>query len=272
LNKYPNLLARIATALIGAVVIVFSIVYSYWSFGVVFFIIMVFTLREFLVLLRFSRSLTIWLLICAFISYAIVFGLVVGFVALEMLVFLPILVFISLLWHLYPKEQDVLRNMALSVLAFAYIMLPIGLMPFIGFLTGTYEPFLVVGLLLIIWGTDTGGYFVGITFGRHKLFERISPKKSWEGLIGGSILSMTVMGVYGHYVGILAIWEWVSVALVVSLSGVLGDLVESLIKRETDIKDSGNSLPGHGGFLDRFDSLLFAIPFYLLMLSLFLIG
>lgn len=115
-------------------------------------------------------------------------------------------------------------------------------------------------------GNDTGAYLSGSLFGKHKLFPRISPKKSWEGSIGGGILVLIIAGVIGYYANsgnnthLLSMPEWIGLGLVVVIFGTWGDLVESLLKRTIGIKDSGNILPGHGGILDRFDSSLLAIP------------
>lgn len=123
---------------------------------------------------------------------------------------------------------------------------------------------------MFIWLSDTGAYCVGSLIGKHRLFERISPKKSWEGSIGGGIVSLASAFVFAQYFFFLNVWQWMGLALVVVIFGTWGDLTESLLKRQLGIKDSGNILPGHGGMLDRFDSALMAIPavvVYLMLLS-----
>src|SRR5690606_21018208 len=112
--------------------------------------------------------------------------------------------------------------------------------------------------MFILWGNDTGAYLIGKFFGRHRLFERISPNKTWEGFVGGALLAVAVSLILAHYLPVLPSWQWVGIALVVSLFGTFGDLVESMLKRSHHVKDSGAVLPGHGGLLDRFDGLLFA--------------
>ena len=126
-----------------------------------------------------------------------------------------------------------------------------------------------MGLLLIIWASDTGAYFAGSAFGRTKLFERISPKKTWEGLIGGALVAGGFAIGLSRYYSDLNTIEWLSGAAIVVVAGNYGDLVESLFKRSMSIKDSGNSIPGHGGFLDRFDSLILSVPFIVVFLKLF---
>ena len=119
------------------------------------------------------------------------------------------------------------------------------------------------------WANDVGAYFTGILFGRTKLFERISPKKSWEGSIGGATTSIITSLVISQYFPGLNSIEWIGVSVIVVIAGTYGDLVESHFKRSIQIKDSGSIIPGHGGFLDRFDSLLIAVPFVVVFLKLF---
>lgn len=122
----------------------------------------------------------------------------------------------------------------------------------------------------MLWTNDTGAYLAGRFFGKHKLFERISPKKTWEGSIGGGILTIGVAFILSVYFTNLDQTNWIVLAILVAVFGGLGDLVESMLKRSLNIKDSGNLLPGHGGILDRFDGLLLSIPFiysYLYLIS-----
>ena len=131
---------------------------------------------------------------------------------------------------------------------------------------------LVLAVFIFLWTNDTGAYCTGSLFGRHKLFPRVSPGKSWEGSIGGGVLCLAVSQLLSLWLPELTRWEWMGFALTVVLFGTWGDLVESLFKRQLGIKDSGNILPGHGGMLDRFDSSLMAIPAvitYLLFLSIY---
>ena len=118
----------------------------------------------------------------------------------------------------------------------------------------------MIGMLCIIWASDSFAYLTGKAFGKHKLFERISPKKSWEGSIGGAIFSIASSFVFAHFFPFMSTWQWAGLVVTVVIFGTWGDLTESLMKRQLGIKDSGNILPGHGGMLDRFDSALMAIP------------
>jgi phosphatidate cytidylyltransferase len=135
-----------------------------------------------------------------------------------------------------------------------------------------YSPVVPVTLFIFLWCNDVGAYCTGCTIGKHKLFERISPKKTWEGSIGGAVLTMIAAfllhGFLPDWYSFMPVWAWIGMALVVVVFGTWGDLIESLMKREMGIKDSGKILPGHGGMLDRFDSALLAIPATVVYLSL----
>jgi phosphatidate cytidylyltransferase len=129
-----------------------------------------------------------------------------------------------------------------------------------------YRPLLTI--FILIWVSDTMAYVCGRLFGKHKLWERISPKKTWEGFIGGFIFTVATGGMIANWIlynkyNYHEEIKWICVAAVISVTGMLGDLVESLFKRSINVKDSGNILPGHGGILDRFDALLLATPFAL---------
>ncbi len=160
-------------------------------------------------------------------------------------------------------------NIALFYLGITYVALPFALMNVVVHYHGWYSYEILLGLMLIIWASDTGAYFTGIRFGKRKLFERHSPKKSWEGAIGGAITAVSFAVLISRYSTGLNVWQWVTVSLIVVIAGTYGDLVESMFKRSMQIKDSGSVIPGHGGFLDRFDSLILAIPFVVVFLKLF---
>ena len=156
-----------------------------------------------------------------------------------------------------------------------YVALPFALLSVLAFHRNTvmsdsspisFNAILPLSVFIFNWSNDTGAYCTGMLFGRHRLFERISPKKSWEGSIGGGIISILVSLVMAHSFPFLSVLQWIGFALVVVVFGTWGDLVESLLKRQLGIKDSGNILPGHGGMLDRFDSTLLAVPAVVLYL------
>lgn len=173
--------------------------------------------------------------------------------------------------ELYIKSDTPLANLAKSMMTQLYIGLPLALMCIIGEWFGLKA---VLVVFFMIWINDTGAFLTGSMLGRHKLFERISPKKSWEGFLGGLFFNLGAAALFCCYgSGFFDIGDsiglWLGLGALVTIFATWGDLVESLIKRTLNIKDSGNIMPGHGGILDRIDSLLFAMPATLLYLSLF---
>jgi phosphatidate cytidylyltransferase len=134
---------------------------------------------------------------------------------------------------------------------------------------GVYHFEIIFGCLFILWASDTGAYFAGTFFGKRKLFERISPKKSWEGFFGGALLALVFAYGLSRYLDYLSVTQWFVIAVIIIVGGTFGDLIESLLKRSIEIKDSGTVLPGHGGFLDRFDGLLISTPFIVAYLEIF---
>lgn len=188
-------------------------------------------------------------------------------------VFVPYLLTIIYLFisGLYTKSSDSVNDWAYTMLSQMYIALPLSTINVIAFRQAAdglnyYYYLLPLSTFIFLWANDTGAYCTGSLFGKHKLFPRISPAKSWEGSIGGGILVLIVASVMyyiesqGENLSGLNLIEWLGLGLVVVVFGTWGDLVESLLKRTLGIKDSGNILPGHGGILDRFDSSLMAIP------------
>ena len=171
---------------------------------------------------------------------------------------------------LYQKQNKPFISVAYTLLGIVYVILPFVSFFSLAFITDVYDYRFPLGFMLILWGNDTGAYLIGRFFGKHRLFERISPKKTWEGLIGGVLLALITSQVFAHYFPVLAAWQWGGVALVVSVFGTYGDLVESMLKRSQQVKDSGAILPGHGGLLDRFDGLLLAAPAVLAFLKIVL--
>ena len=200
-------------------------------------------------------------------------------------VFVPYILSILylLISELYLKNENPINSWAYTMLGQMYIVMPFSMINVLAFQQVqpgqvTFDYLLPLSIFIFLWTNDTGAYLCGSLLGKHKLFPRISPKKSWEGSIGGGILVLIVAGVIGYFANIgatphmLSIPGWVGLGLVVVFFGTWGDLVESLLKRTLGVKDSGNILPGHGGMLDRFDSSLLAIPaavVYLYTLTLF---
>lgn len=167
--------------------------------------------------------------------------------------------------ELYRKEENPFTNISYTLLGIIYIVLPMGLTNFIvnpTLSSNTFIPILLLGIFILAWCNDTFAYLVGVKFGKRRLFERISPKKSWEGFFGGVIaVQLASLLLYKYSNTPLEFYDWMIMGVIVSIIGTYGDLVESMFKRQIGVKDSGNILPGHGGILDRFDILFIAIPF-----------
>lgn len=208
-------------------------------------------------------------------------GFVEGFSAFIPYILSVVYLFIA---ELYLKNENPLHCWAYTMLGQMYIALPLSMVSVLAFQvmpggTLTVDMLLPLSVFILLWSNDTGAYCAGSLFGKHKLFPRVSPGKTWEGSIGGGLFAMIVAGLIGWYVNrgadphVLNEWQWVGLGLVVCVFGTWGDLVESLLKRTLGVKDSGNVIPGHGGMLDRFDSSLMAIPAAVVYLySLTLIG
>lgn len=277
-----NFIQRAVTGVLFVIVLVGCIIYSPLSFGILFTIISALSVHEFAQLVSKSGEVSINKTITALVG-AYLFLALMSFCTQQSVgarVFLPYLglLLYMMITELYLKKKNPTGNWAYSMLSQLYVALPFALLNVLAFQnspeTGsvTYNPILPLSIFVFIWLSDTGAYCVGSLIGKHRLFERISPKKSWEGSIGGGIFSIASSLGFAHFFPFMPGWQWVGLAIVVVIFGTWGDLTESLMKRQLGIKDSGNILPGHGGMLDRFDSALMAIPaavVYLYALTMF---
>ncbi|MFZ4543711.1 MAG: phosphatidate cytidylyltransferase [Saprospiraceae bacterium] len=171
------------------------------------------------------------------------------------------LVFLCFIFELFSKSDHPFHNVAMTLLGMTYISAPFSMLNLIAFNGDSFSPNIVMGLLFLIWSNDTGAYLVGSQIGRTKLLPRISPKKTWEGFWGGMALTFLVSWGLSKFYTEIRTQDWLVLAGISSVFGTIGDLVESMLKRSFEVKDSGKLLPGHGGFLDRFDAFMFLIPF-----------
>lgn len=192
------------------------------------------------------------------------------FIAVSSLLLFPF-IFSAFIYELYSRSEQPFANVAFIVLGMAYIGVPFALLEFIAFDDGFFYANTVFGLLVLTWFNDTGAYVVGSRFGKTPLFPRISPKKTWEGAAGGAIAAFLAGFLVFAFFHEHRLVDWLALAAIATVFGNLGDLVESMLKRSVNIKDSGSLLPGHGGLLDRFDAFIFLLPFataYLLWLRI----
>ena len=265
-----NFIQRAVTGVLFVTVLVGCILYSPFSFGILFTIISALSVHEFTRLINQNGEISLNKTITS-LGGAYLFLALMSFCTQQSVgarVFLPYLALLLYLMitELYLKKKNPTGNWAYSMLSQLYVALPFALLNVLAFQnspeTGsvTYNPVLPLSIFVFIWLSDTGAYCVGSLIGKHRLFERISPKKSWEGSIGGGAFSIAYSLAFAHFFSFMSWWQWAGLATIVVIFGTWGDLTESLMKRQLGIKDSGNILPGHGGMLDRFDSALMAIP------------
>ena len=272
LKKYNNLTQRLITGILGSAAIIFGIWYSEWTYFLIFFALCLLSLLEFYRVTGLDGMLPqkTFGTICGMVIFCLSFFIERG--SLSNRYYFLIFPLISCIYmiKLYKKfERKPFTNIAFTFLGIFYIAIPFALLNVAAFENKLYNYQIMWGCLFILWASDTGAYFAGTTFGKSKLFERISPKKSWEGFLGGAVLAILFAYGIAHYFTTLALWQWLTIGVIIIVGGTFGDLVESLLKRSIEIKDSGDSLPGHGGFLDRFDGLLISAPFIVAFLEIF---
>lgn len=265
-----NFAQRTISGVVFVALLVGSILWNGWSFGALFAVVTAMAVHEFHKLTNGQHEVNVCTA-CAIIgglllfvtSHAVASGLLPASAFLAYGTFLMAV----LIAELYRKQANPIHNWAYFLLGQTMVALPFSLLNFILF-TPDYRPLILLAVFVTIWVNDTGAYLTGMTFGRHRLFERISPKKSWEGFIGGVVFAGLAGYVFSRFIPDLNVWQWLVFAELIVAAGTLGDLTESLLKRTLGVKDSGNTIPGHGGLLDRFDSMLLAAPVILVYLTI----
>ena len=267
-----GLLRRASTAVIFVVVMLGGLYAGRYSFIALFALIAALCLWEFfnMVLVKFKRRDKIRMFL------GIAFGLTPillatllqmnlvknqeQFIIATSLLFFPF-IFLAFIYELYTASSSPFLNIAFLVLGMVYIGAPFALLDFVAFEGEKFYANTVFGLLLLTWSNDTFAYLVGSQIGKNKLFPRISPGKTWEGAIGGGLITLALSLLLSYFFDEQAATVWLALGLIVVIFGTLGDLVESMLKRSVGVKDSGSLLPGHGGVLDRFDAFIFVLPF-----------
>ncbi len=264
-----NFIQRAITGIIFVAVLIGCIISGPFSFGILFCIISAMATYEFCTLVNYQEEVDINRNICTLGSVFLFFCFFYyGINPAETGIFIPYLALIIylLVSELYLKKKNPINNWAYSMMSQLYVGLPFALLNVLAFQNNLeisvsqYVFILPLSIFIFNWVNDTGAYCIGMLFGKHRLFERISPKKSWEGSIGGGVFCIIAAFALAHFFPIMPTGTWIGMALTVVVFGTWGDLTESLMKRHLGIKDSGNILPGHGGMLDRFDSTLMAVP------------
>lgn len=269
-----NFIQRAITGIIFVGVLIGCILGGPISFSLLFALITALTIHEFGVIISKQPDVEINKPICMLAGVFLFFGFAyLGVMPGQTEILIPYLFLIIylLVSELYLKKKNPLNNWAYAMMSQIYIALSFAMLNVLAYHSignegelsnyqVQYNPILPLSIFIFTWINDTGAYCTGMLFGKHRLFERISPKKSWEGSIGGGVFSIIAAIVMAHYFPFMPISIWIGLALTVVIFGTLGDLTESLLKRTIGIKDSANILPGHGGMLDRFDSTLMAVP------------
>ena len=269
-----NFIQRAITGIIFVGVLIGCILGGPISFTLLFALITALTIHEFGVIISKQPDVEINKPICMLAGVFLFFGFAyLGVMPGQTEILIPYLFLIIylLVSELYLKKKNPQNNWAYAMMSQIYIALSFAMLNVLAYHSignegelsnyqVQYNPILPLSIFIFTWINDTGAYCTGMLFGKHRLFERISPKKSWEGSIGGGVFSIIAAIVMAHYFPFMPISIWIGLALTVVIFGTLGDLTESLLKRTIGIKDSGNILPGHGGMLDRFDSTLMAVP------------
>lgn len=276
-----NFIQRAITGVIFVAVLIGCIIGGPLPFGILFCLISALATVEFCQLMNQQQGVHINRNICTLGSITLFLCFFFyGMNPAETNIFIPYLAILIYLFisELYLKKENPINNWAYAMFSQLYVALPFALLNVLAFQTTpteTISQYLFIfplSIFIFNWMNDTGAYCTGVLFGKHPLFKRISPKKSWEGSIGGAVFCMAAAFALAHFFPIYSTGEWIGLSLTVVVFGTWGDLTESLMKRQLGIKDSGNILPGHGGILDRFDSAMLAIPaavVYLFALSIF---
>lgn len=272
LNNYSNFTQRLITAIIGISIILSCILYNEWTFFILFCTISILTQWEFYKLLGLDghEPLARYGTFCGIMISLATFLIEKGILPFKYYFLLLPMLTITFFIKLYKKtDLKPFKNLAFTFLGIIYVAIPFALINELAITENGYNHQIVLGCLFLLWASDTGAYLAGRTFGKRKLFERISPKKTWEGFAGGAILALIVAFILTKNFQTLSEFQWYGIAVIIVVAGTYGDLVESLFKRSMAIKDSGSTIPGHGGFLDRFDGLLLSMPFIVTFLKMF---
>jgi len=277
-----NLVRRTIT---GAFIVIF-VLGGLWLHPVSFFLVgavmLAGTQHEYYLMVRSTgiRPQLITGIITGFLCYFTSTMVAIGWLPKGSFMALIPVLSIVMVFELFRKAERPFDSLAHTFFSILYTAVPFSMFPFSAFnRTGlepliemkelVFSPGIIVGFFLLLWANDSGAYLVGSAIGRHRLMERISPKKSWEGFFGGFILTVLVARLMSEWLGVVDTKGWMIIGVIIAIAGTFGDLIESILKRSVGFKDSGTIMPGHGGFLDRFDSVVVAFPMVYLYIALF---
>lgn len=270
-----NLLKRSITGSIFVAVSLALILINQWTLLAFLLIADVWLKVEFYRIVRNdeSKPLSFTGLVAGIVSISVLFAVIVYKADARFLWVCLVPILLIFVEELFKNEKNPLRNVAFTVLSLVYITLPLLFAMLIVFgkygeSVTTFKPGILVGILVLIWIFDSMAYVVGVPLGKHRLYERVSPKKSWEGTIGGTVFTIAAGFFMHNFFDGINSTDWVVIAVLVVVFGTIGDLIESQFKRSINVKDSGETLPGHGGLLDRLDSFIFTLPWVFIYLVL----
>ncbi len=263
---------RTITGVFFIIAVIGSVLLHPLAFFGVMFVFTFIGLNEFFLLsgLKDSRKKNVAYYLFGMLIYSLVGLIGLGYVDIIFSYLLLLLFPVTIILELFRKENPGWRRIGIYYTGWFYVAIPFGLLCTL-FLTPASENYFIgilIGLFVIIWSSDVFAYLTGSMIGKHKLFERLSPKKTWEGSIGGLLFALLAAYILSIIYNQLSLVEWMILAVIIVIAGTLGDLSESFLKRQAGVKDSGKLLPGHGGILDRFDATLFATPFVFVYVNL----
>lgn len=260
---------RLSSGLIYVILILGSLLIGPIAFGALFFVFLIIGLLELFDILKLSGNNPSrnTFLIIGQIVYVLNLLVIWNYFPVKFLILNIGLILIPFIIELFRKEKDPVQSLSLYLFGIFYLVMPLIVLnvlfyPDLESKIASYS--LLIGFFILMWVNDTFAYLTGMLLGKHKFFERISPKKTWEGTIGGAVFTIVGAYVFSFFINDFTNFEWMGLGLVIVIFGTFGDLIESMIKRTYGIKDSGKIMPGHGGILDRLDSILIAAPFVLL--------
>ncbi len=269
-----NFTIRAISAVVFVIIIIGSTLLSKYLFFSVFGIILSLSVLEFFNLTKKGgiNPQVIPGIIVSMIIYVSIFLFTQKIVNIKLfLVLIPSFILIPIV-EIFRKQENKIPNLIYTLMGVFYFSVPFGLLnSIISPIRDSvvYKPEIMIGLFAIIWINDAGAYIFGKLLGKHKMAEKISPNKTWEGAIGGALASIALSIVYFKLFNLFNPVTVIVMSLTTLIAGTIGDLTESMFKRHFNVKDSGNIMPGHGGFFDRFDSLIFAAPVYFIFVHLF---
>jgi phosphatidate cytidylyltransferase len=270
--KSDSLRNRIIYGFSGFFLVLGGMIWNQWSYGFVFLVICMVCQYEFfnLVFDKKQKLLRNYGLVMGFVFYVGSF-MISASILPDIFYFWAYPIFAgTFILVLYQKEHpNPFQQLGFLLLGLVYVVMPFSALHWSVFSAGYYRYEVILGIFFLIWIHDIEAYFIGSRYGKRLLFPRISPKKSWEGSIGGGLMAILMAVLLHFYLLDLSLIQWIVLALIITIAGTHGDLVESMLKRSLQIKDSSQALPGHGGFLDRFDNLLMSAPFIALFLKIF---